>query len=224
MPGSAIQTVSTPISEHFGPFARLCQASITMGHALVHLYKTSALQETARFLAASNLYADISNLIHAINEEASASKDILSLAAPLALTYSSLYALYEKYSSPPPTQPPPNSSPEEAVAAAAMQAQAVEGLRNVSASIVGFAKQLDEATPESQDLDTVSPNIMGALYSAASNYAWMVRESGDENCQRSLDSLRHSLRRLGIRWRCAAEYLRILEGQEFIYAVGTVAS
>lgn len=65
---------------------------------------------------------------------------------------------------------------------------------------------------------------MDALYNAASTYAWSVRESGDESCQMALDSLRHCLRRLGARWRNAAEYLRILEAQEFTFAMGGASS
>jgi hypothetical protein len=105
-----------------------------------------------------------------------------------------------------------------------MQVQAVEGLQTVSASIVEFAKKLDLATTGMQGLDRLSPIIMDALYSAASNNAWFVRESGNENNQIDLDSLRHILRKFGGRWRSAAEYLRILEAQEFTYAVGSAAT
>lgn len=219
MSASIARPVSTPISEPVSPFPRLCQASVMMGRVLTHLYNSS-LDEKPRFLVASNLYVDITTLIHTISDEALASKDYLSLCAPLALAYSTLCTLCDKYSCPSSSTCQVTSSPE----GAAMQTQAVEGLRSASANIVEFARGVDAATPETRDLDRVSPIIMDALYSSAANYAWMVRESGDEGCQMALESMRNSLRRLGVRWRCAAEYLRILEGKEFMYAVGTVAS
>ncbi|KAI9047674.1 hypothetical protein LZ554_008385 [Drepanopeziza brunnea f. sp. 'monogermtubi'] len=220
MSASIVRTVNTPISESVAPFPRLCQASIMMGRVLAHLYSSSHLEEKLRLLHASNLHADISNLIRIITDESAGTKDYLGLCAPLALAYSTLCLLCDKYS----CQTSSTSVPITSSEGAAMQTQAVETLRSVSASIVEFAQQLDGATPETADLDMVSPIIMDALYSSAANYAWMVRESGDEGCQMALDSMRDSLRRLGIRWRCAAEYLRILEGKEFMYAVGTAAS
>jgi hypothetical protein len=105
-----------------------------------------------------------------------------------------------------------------------MQIQAIEGLKTVSRSINDFAEQITASTPQPQDLDRVSPLIMDSLYAAAANYAWLVRESGDESSQMALESIRHCLRRLGARWRNAAEYLRILEAQEFTYAVGSAGS
>lgn len=101
-----------------------------------------------------------------------------------------------------------------------MQVQAVEGLKTVSSSIKDFSEQIIARTPHSLDVDRLSPFIMDALYAAAANYAWLVRESGDEDCQAGLESMRHCLRRLGGRWRCASEMLRILEAQEFTYAIG----
>jgi len=47
-----------------------------------------------------------------------------------------------------------------------------------------------------------------------------VRESGDEECQVALERIRHCLRRLGGRWKTALEFVRVLEAQEFTYAIG----
>ncbi|CAL3973622.1 unnamed protein product [Diplocarpon coronariae] len=222
MSASPQHSVSTPISEPSSPFPRLCQASVMMGRILQHHYGEPAPEEKDRFAAAADLYTDVSSLIRTLNDEVAASKDILSLASPLALAYSSFCVLCDRYSCPAQQQErcQPSTTPE----GAAMQAQAGEGLRSVAASIIEFAEQLNAATPLGPDLDRVSPAIMDCMYSAAANYAWMVRESGEESCQMALESMRHSLRRLGGRWRCAAEYLRILEAQEFTYAVGGAGS
>jgi hypothetical protein len=65
---------------------------------------------------------------------------------------------------------------------------------------------------------------MDSIYAAAANFAWLVRETGDENYQMALDSLRGCLRRFSSRWRNAGEYLRILEAKEFTYALGSASS
>lgn len=96
-----------------------------------------------------------------------------------------------------------------------MQNLAVASLKSVSQDVVDFARHI--AVPQTS---TMSPLIMDAVYGAAATNAWLVRESGDADCQRALDAIRERLRELGARWRCAAEYLRILEAQEFTYAIG----
>ncbi|PQE03212.1 fungal specific transcription factor protein [Rutstroemia sp. NJR-2017a BBW] len=209
--------VSNPVSEPVSPFTRLCQGSVMLGKVLRHHYAEDIPSETTRFGMASQLYIDCSILARKIDEEASESTEYLTLATSLALIYSTLNALCEPYTCTAKksgTSPP---SPERA----AMTVQALDGLKSVSNSSVEFADKLINGTPTQQDLDKVSPLIMDALYSAASNYAWLVRESGDQQYQAALDSIRHCLRRLGSRWRNAAEYLRILEAQEFTYAVGS---
>lgn len=222
MAASRPQTVSTPHDEPTAPFPRLCQISVLLGRVLKHQHNSTFPDEKDRFAEAESLYVEISALIRRTSEEAALAKDYLSVAAPLAFIFSTLCTLCERYSCPvgaAGTCARP-TSPDEA----AMQAQAMEGLKSAAANIVEFAEHIHAATPQPQDLDRVSPIIMDALYSAASTYAWMVRENGDEGCQMALDSMRHSLRRLGNRWRSAAEYLRILEAQEFTYAVGSAGS
>jgi hypothetical protein len=130
----------------------------------------------------------------------------------MAICFSALCTLCDTYAC---HRPNASNSPEEAT----MQIQAIEGLKSVSASIKEFAEQIIARTQHSLDIDKISPFIMDALYAAAANFAWLVRESGAEDCQIALESIRHCLRRLGGRWRCAAEYLRILEAQEFTYAI-----
>ncbi|TAQ83545.1 hypothetical protein B7494_g8129 [Chlorociboria aeruginascens] len=218
MPHAIHLNVSYSIEHPLKPFPRLCQVFIMMGKVFGHHHGLQ--NEDSRFSAASQLYIDVSNLATRLTEQAVGSPDYLHFSAPLALAYSTLCALCEPYSCPP-CASDAAGIPEVVTS---MQLQALDGLKDISRSMVEFAHQINIATPLAEDIDRVNPLIMDALYSAATNYAWMVRESGDEDCQRSLDSIRHTLRRLGTRWRNAAEYLRILEAQEFTYAVGSVAS
>jgi hypothetical protein len=80
---------------------------------------------------------------------------------------------------------------------AAMQEQAVGGLKTVAASVKLFADRVTELTPTSLDVDRISPFVMDSFYAAAANFAWLVRESGEESYQIGLDTIRHCLRRLG---------------------------
>jgi hypothetical protein len=184
-----------------------------MGKVLRH-HLDQTTPETQLFLNASEMYLEISALARQLTQEAEASSDYLLHAAPMAICFSALCTLCDTYACHRAQQ---THSSEEAT----MQIQAVEGLKSVSASIEEFAKQIIARTQHSLDIDKLSPFIMDALYAAAANFAWLVRESGAENCQIALESIRHCLRRLSGRWRCAAEYLRILEAQEFTYAITT---
>lgn len=207
------RSVSTAVDFPLGPFPRLCQAYIMLGKVFSHHHGDSAASEMEHFSTASQLYHDSSALTTKILDEAGSTPDYLALATPLALTFSTLYALCEPYSC------PPSGQPVNSEEASKMQTQAIEGLNYVSGTVVDFAGQLNAVAPLAHDLDSISPLVMDSLYSAASHHAWQVRESGDQSSQVALDSIRHSLRRLGTRWRNAAEYLRFLEAQEFHYAV-----
>lgn len=196
-----------PIDVAVDPFPRLCQAYSIMGAVINHHHGKKLPEENDQFMVATQLYSDISSLILKLTEESTT--DPIGLASPLGLAYSTLCMLCDRYSCPTSR----SCAPPSTQGASDMQTQAIEGLRSASASIKEFATQISDVASQPQDLDRVSPIILDALYSAASNYAWMVRESGDETCQNALDSLRNTMRRLGVRWRSAAEYLRILEAQ-----------
>ena len=211
--------VSNPISDPVDPFPRLCQASIMMGKVLSHHYGEKISSDTAKLSLANQLYIDISILARKLKEEADKSNDYLSLTTALSLTYSTLCVLCEEYSC-------PDSAGCNTVSTekADMQTKAIDGIKTVAASIVDFAERINAATHDPRDLDRLSPMIMDSVYAAAANFAWLVRETGDESYQMALDSLRHCLRRFGTRWRNAGEYLRILEAKEFTYAVGSAAT
>ena len=200
--------VGSPISEPVTSFPRLCQAIVLMGKVFSHHYGEEFASEPDQFKAASELYAEASALARKIPEEADAEQDFFGYASAIALTYSTLCTLCEAYSC------PKGACKSTGKESSEMQIQAIEGLKTVSGTIVNFVDHINANTPLGQELDRISPIIMDALYSAAANYAWMVRESGDEVYQNALDAIRLCLRKLGTRWRNAAEYVRILEAQE----------
>jgi hypothetical protein len=171
--------------------------------------------ETELFKEASSLYLDLSELTRQLAKEASAAQDYMLLTAPMALCFSALCCLCDPYACH--GLRPQSNTQEEST----MQIQAVEGLKTVSNSIKDFSEQISQRPTNSLEIDRVSLFIMDAIYAGAANFAWVVRESGDEESQNALDGIRHCLRRLSGRWRSVQEYLRVLEAQEFQYAVGS---
>lgn len=209
--------VGSPFAEPVAAFPRLCQATVVLGRVFSHHYgaEPSSENTTEKYKAATELYANARALSTQILEQVDAEQDFFSYASALALTFSTLCTLCDEYSCPKGGCKPVEGS--------AMQVQAIEGLKTVSESILNFVNHVNANAQVLPDLDRISPIIMNALYSAAANYAWMVRESGGELYQNGLDAIRNCLRRLGVRWRNAAEYVRILEAQEFSYAVGSAS-
>lgn len=192
-----------------------------LGKVLRHRYNEKISSKTNGFTAASDLYVELSILERRILEEAASSSDYFTLAAPLSIILGALSQLCLIYSCPASNTEMDKAASKEAIE---MQARAIDGHKAVTRSVSDLVDHIHNTTQSPQDLGKVSPIIMGAMYKAAANYAWMVRENGDENSQVALDAIRHCFRRLGSRWRNAAEYLRILEAQEFTYAVGSAGS
>ena len=221
-------TITSPISEPASTFARLCQAAHLTGRVLRH-HRSKGTPEDELFREASSLYVELSDLARVLIDEASATQDYLSLVSPMAVTFSAIAALCDPYACQ--TMRVENNTSEGAT----MQIQAIDGIRSVAESIRNFAQEITNlvSSPspsnpshpshnslQSRELDKVSPLILDALYSGASNFAWDVRESGNASSEEGLGTIRECLRLFTSKWRCAGEYLRVLEAQEFTYAVG----
>lgn len=204
-------SVSSPTSDQLCPFARLCQASRLLGKVLRHHGQVD-VQATERFQQASDLYLELSDLARVLVHQAAMPQEYLGFSTPMSICFSALCALCDPYACHVSGDQP--TTPEESK----MQTQAVDGLKTVSSSIKEFSDHLTLQTTNNLDIERVSPFVVETLYTAGANYAWDVRETGNEASQESLDSIRQSLGRLGGKWKCSQAYLRILEAQEFTYA------
>ncbi|KFY03880.1 hypothetical protein O988_01141 [Pseudogymnoascus sp. VKM F-3808] len=204
-------SVSSPLSDPLCPFARLCQASRLLGKVLRH-HGQRDMPETERFQQASDLYLELSDLARILVHQAAMPQEYLAFTTPMSVCFSALCALCDPYACHGAGDQPAN--PEEAK----MQTQAVDGLKTVSSSIKDFSDHLVSQTTNNVDIERVSPFVMETLYTAGANFAWDVRESGNESSQESLDSIRHNLGRFSGKWKSSDAYLRILEAQEFTYA------
>lgn len=203
--------VSTSLTESVTPFARLCQGSVLLGNVLRHHYTEKIPSETARFDIAYQLFENCSVLARKVDEEATASRDYLMLATPLAIIHSAIIALLDPYSCPPDRSCGAANSSEKGV----MMNQAIKGLQDFSQSVIQFAERIDNQAQTQQDLDKVSPLIMDSLWAAGQHFMWAWKESRNPQSQEALETIRNCLRRFQSRWRNAAEYLRIFDGQEF---------
>lgn len=208
--------VSSPIEDPLGPFPRLCQVVVQLGKVFSHHHSGAHFETQAdRYAEATSLYVQVQAMIELLNVELVATTDQITFAPALSLAYSTLCQLCEIYSC------PESSGAIASADNSNMVGKAVNGLKEAAEHMVVFARHLDTNLPQPHDLDKVSPIVMDAIYSAAANFAWLVRESGSEDRLDKLNILRSCLKRFGTRWRNAAEYLRILEAQEFTYSLRT---
>lgn len=203
-------SVSSPLSDPLCPFARLCQASRLLGKVVRH-HGQRDVQEMERFKQASDLYLELSDLARILTHQAAMPQEYLSFSTPMSVCFSALCALCDPYA----CHGEQPTTPEQSK----MQTQAVDGLNTVSSSIKEFSDHLISQTTNNLDIERVSPFVLETLYTAGANFAWDVRETGNESSQESLDSIRQNLGRFGGKWKSSQAYLRILEAQEFTYAV-----
>lgn len=176
-----------------------------------HCYATATEMEEASFQSASSLYIDLSGFANDLTQE-TGTGDFLTISPSLGVIYSALFILCRRYSR-------LGEGQEDSVlllseTASAMRAQALDGIRTVSSSVVDFSVNLETTTSTAESLGRVGPMIMDCLYAAATHFAGLIREDGDAEGGQALDSLRQCLKKLGTQWRNAKEYLRILEAQE----------
>lgn len=214
-------TLNNPLTDPQTPFGRLCQANSLLSRVTRHhASHPPTPDEIPRFNEAYALFKELEDFAKLLTHEANTSSDYLSHIAPLAFTYSALCNLADPYACP--TRSCHTVAGAASKEGGAIQVMSVAGLKTVGADVVAFVDKLLACTQSDRELDRVSPLVLNAMYTAAAEFAWFARESGDEGFQRGLDRLREGLRRLGARWRGAAEYIRILEAQEFQYAIGAV--
>lgn len=184
-----------------------------MGKVLSH-HAHEHIDREAKLSEAIELYTQISILTRTLSDTARESEDYLSFASPMALSYSAILSLCRGLTS----VSNEIKTAEAAELANDIMSKALNCLRTVSYSTMEFAQHIELATTTAEGMDRISPLIMDSLYSAAASSAWLVRESGDNEHQLTLDTIRHCLRRLGSRWRNAEQYTRLLDAQEFFQA------
>lgn len=196
-------------------YARLCQAAHLLSRTINHfrdnetdgaLNYTEALQlrKTTSCLSDAILY-EINNIT---DEERVASighlqpHDRPMLLSALAITYSALFCLYDKYCCPEAGVISDIGTPEQQD----LQDVAITGLEETCARIVELAEWLkegiaiDEAVP-------ISPLVMNCLYQAGAAMTWSHQETGEEYYETKLRVITSLFEKLEGRWAAASKYL-----------------
>lgn len=206
---------SSTYDEPRSPFARLCQASILLGKVVRHHYKPLA-PDSSQYTAASELLGETLQLAQVLTKETEASDDYLLHTPALSVSYSALSGLCTRYAC---TQ---SLDHQSGVVDEAMKTESVDGIRLVTGYVKEMSIHLMKNTQDILGIDRCWPFTFDALYAAAANFGWLHRQEGESDQTGNIEHIKECLKRLGTRWRCASEYLRVLEAQEFFYAMGSV--
>lgn len=182
--------VSSPTHIRAAPFARTCQAAHLLGRMISHR-NDGSLDSQFQFSEAVQLHRTISALSSLLPNEFEMAPERLSTA--VALCFSALLNLYDPYSC---TE---SIGGAGSVEANEMQGIAINGLKATAEDVLKFAQHLKRSM--TYDLAATSPLVADSLYSAAANYAWLVRESGSPEMIASLNSLKEVLSILNQRWK-----------------------
>lgn len=191
-------------------FARLCQASHILSKVIRHTNNTDAM--TPEFLSeeALQLEATVRALLEALHEELSSMGDeeITPFFAAVALCLTASMSLYDKYSC--------STSLTANVSELQLQVhkRSIAGIADIIERSYFLAQRIRLCASE-LGLSKISPLVIDCLYSAASTYAWYVRESSDQASHQRLQEMKEILGYIDARWKSAGESIRIVESTEF---------
>ncbi|KAK3710452.1 hypothetical protein LTR37_010295 [Vermiconidia calcicola] len=199
---SASQTIRV------SPFARTCQAAHLLGKVLRHM-DDKHLPIDYRFGEALQLHRTMRALADVLPDEALHDDPSLqpSLCTSMAIVYSGLLTLYDGYSC---TEHSVQAGQEGGEPQLVMQKESIDGLGEISGRCVTLARKVKTAV-DNGEIGRLSPMVVDAIYQAAANYAWYVRESSDHACSERLFELKELLILLDRRWKVAGQYLFIID-------------
>ncbi|KAI9836990.1 MAG: hypothetical protein M1819_000639 [Sarea resinae] len=201
--------VSSSTNLRAAPFARTCQASHLLGRVIRHL-NDRTVNRSILLAEATQLERTVRALSLLLSDEFQ--EHHTAVSTPMAICYSALMAIYDAYACHEANDV--ENTPEEI----GMQGNAIGGLKTMTKEIMILARHLRE-TLAADGTAWVSPLVTDCLYQAAANYAWLVRETHNSENAEALNEIKATLAVIDRRWRVAGEYIKILEANEFTYAV-----
>ncbi|OAP56188.1 hypothetical protein AYL99_09367 [Fonsecaea erecta] len=200
--------VSSPTNVKAGAFTRTCQATHLLGR-LVRLLNDRLLDASMRFSEAIQLHRTLQALANLLPNDVHHSPE--RYGTPLALCYSSLLHLSDPFAC---TE---SNRGYRTVEETEMQTIAIAGLKSVAADVLRFS-QLWHVDMTSNPA-AVSPLLGDCLYFAATIYAWLANETGQQEMGDAYHILRKVLETMGSRWAVAQQYLILLDmSKEHLYA------
>ncbi|KAK6214964.1 fungal specific transcription factor domain-containing protein [Colletotrichum tabaci] len=217
--GRAVQhTIASPPSTSQSPFSSLCRSALLAGDVVTHARKkkTTAESAIAAVAEAVSLTAALSTMTEQLPGGLSflASRCVLFSAAVLLHDFHCCSVNLDGRL----------RTPEETE----QQVRSMEALVRITKDVAALADELllfilsteSDESPGSGYSDVVgavSPLILDALYGAGNTLAWLFREEGSSQCENEVKSIKRCLERLGVRWRLAGEYGRMLEQQDLAF-------
>ncbi|XHG03615.1 hypothetical protein AWENTII_006916 [Aspergillus wentii] len=208
--------VTTPLSTPVSPFSRLCQSAIFISRAAI--CRSDSQTEVAHHIAAvASLTEDLNTFSFILAEEMTplSPTRYLRLLAPQCLTWSALFLLLDNYCCPEKLSDEPGyilSADVKGQDEVVTQVQATLVVRNISDRAHGLTANLMNIVshlPCNDQLGTISPFLLDALYCVMVTFQWIFREGGDEQAKARLADIEACMGRLSERWMLAAEYLAL---------------
>jgi hypothetical protein len=139
----------------------------------------------------------------------------IRLLAPRCLTWSTLFLLLDNYCCPEKISDEPGytlTAGAKVQVELVAQVQATLVVRNISDQAHGITANLMDIISHmacSDQLGTLSPFLLDALYCAMITFQWIFRESGDEQAKARLVDIEAYMGKLSERWMLAAEYIAL---------------
>ncbi|KAH6892535.1 hypothetical protein B0T10DRAFT_295217 [Thelonectria olida] len=207
--------VSTNTAVQASPFARTCQASHILSRVLRHINDREADDEF-RYQEATQLHRTLQALSTTIVNESSELLDKMNdsmadlpLFTSLALCYSALLSLYELYCCVETAGPSQIGNPSFLE----ISKVALEGHKEISYKVYQLSQRV-KSVVELGGMLRMPPFVCDCLYQAGANYAWMVSEMANDEDMLKLTGIKNVLEMLGKRWKCAREYLDVIDNYD----------
>jgi len=210
--------MSIEASTSVDPFARTCQASHLLGWVCEHVNQNPSSEDAdMHFQEAFTISGALRALLTMLHSESAHTPEAErhKLFAARGIAYAALNTLYDVHSCIEPDN-------VEAVGGNRglrldLQQHALDGFKEVIAEVSAFAAEIGRHG-EIHGFGTVPVLVLFSLYTVAGTYAWYARENAAETHLAALDDLRKVMRIIGrSKWRVAASYVKMLEGQEYSY-------
>ncbi|KAE8353400.1 fungal-specific transcription factor domain-containing protein [Aspergillus coremiiformis] len=188
------------------PFTRTCQAAHVLARVLGHLNDRNS-DADFRYEEAMQLHRTAQALSHTLSNELDEriEKEYdptghLSLFSAIAICYSALLVLYDRYCC---------AGVTGITGTTELQQTALSGINQISRAILPFAKNIRSAMELGGSLK-MTPLVMDCLYQATANLLWQSRETEKPDVLQMANEIRDVFVVLQARWKAPNAYLAIL--------------
>lgn len=212
-PSEPLLTTSFSSARNLGPFARLCQAAHILGKVIEHRdKKKQATEDVTELLSqAMQLHCTLTALEASLDIASNPVCSILpnerldAAANPemsaLGVCSSARYMLYALYAC---NEPDGTVSRERIAQETEMQRISIEGIKAVTtqaAPQISRGLQRICASPAGGENGArPSPLVFPALYHAATECAWFIKEDDEQSMYQALRDIVHGMQTLGSFW------------------------